>query len=77
MDKTPCLLCRRVGLVRFEVVVKGRDTFLTYYCGYCEKTRQERDRRVSQRISDKGADRTASAKAVLEPSGPGLNCHDD
>jgi hypothetical protein len=34
MDKTPCHYCQRVGLVRFEVVVKGKDASLTFYCGY-------------------------------------------
>jgi hypothetical protein len=48
MDKTPCLRCGRVGLVRFEVVVKGREISLTYYCGYCEHTWQEADRRSVQ-----------------------------
>jgi hypothetical protein len=47
MDKTPCLHCGRVGLVRYEVVVKGRETSLTFYCGYCEKTWQQADRRVN------------------------------
>jgi len=49
MDKTTCLYCGRVGLVRFEVVVKGHDAALTFYCGYCERTWQEADRRLSQR----------------------------
>jgi transcription elongation factor Elf1 len=48
MDKTPCLRCGRVGLVRFEVVVKGRETSLTYDCGYCGHTWQEADRRSVQ-----------------------------
>ena len=48
MDKTPCPHCGRVGLVRFEVVIQGRDTSLTYYCGYCEKTWQQPDRRMDR-----------------------------
>jgi hypothetical protein len=40
MDKTPCVHCRRTGLVRVEVVVKGRETSLNYSCGYCEHSWQ-------------------------------------
>jgi hypothetical protein len=49
MDKTPCLHCGRVGLIRYEVVVKGWETSLTFYCGYCEKTWQQADRRKVNR----------------------------
>jgi hypothetical protein len=48
VDKTPCLQCGRVGLIRFEVVVKGRETSLTYYCGYCEHIWQAKDRRIME-----------------------------
>ena len=60
MDKTPCLHCRRVGLVRFEVVVKGREASLTYYCGYCEKTWLEPDRRLSEAKRIEGSHRRRS-----------------
>jgi len=57
MDKTPCLHCRRVGLVRFEVVVKGREAVLTFYCGYCERTWQQADRRVNRPARDERSGR--------------------
>jgi transposase-like protein len=34
--QTPCPQCRRVGLVRFENVIKGTKTSRLYYCGACD-----------------------------------------
>ena len=48
-DKIPCSLCGRVGLVRLEVMVKGHETSLTYWCGYCQHSWQQADRRIVER----------------------------
>jgi hypothetical protein len=63
MDKTACVHCGRVGLVRFEVVIKGRDAALTFDCGYCEKTWQEADRRQAERNNDGRSDSAIVSKA--------------
>jgi transcription elongation factor Elf1 len=63
MDKTPCLHCGRVGLVRCEVVIKGRDAALTFDCGYCENTWQETDRRQAERNNDGRSDGATGSKA--------------
>ena len=65
MDKTPCLHCSRVGLVRFEVVVKGLQSSLTYYCGYCEKTWEQPDRRVSRAPSNGGSERRGGGTGAV------------
>jgi hypothetical protein len=35
-DKTPCIHCRKIGLVRREHVVKGAYGAIEYYCGACD-----------------------------------------
>ena len=40
VEKTPCVKCQRLGRLRVEVVVKGKDVSLTYYCGHCDHTWQ-------------------------------------
>lgn len=34
--KTICPRCQRIGLVRYEYVIRGRHTSLDYYCGGCD-----------------------------------------
>ena len=52
-DKTVCITCRRDGLVRFEVVIKGKESSLSFYCGYCETTWQAADRRETRNVIEK------------------------
>lgn len=33
-----CPRCKRVGLIRFETVIKSATTLRHYYCGGCEHT---------------------------------------
>ncbi len=34
-DKQPCPLCRKVGFVRYETVLKGGTAHKSCYCGSC------------------------------------------
>lgn len=34
--KTMCPRCLRIGLVRYEYVIRGKHTSLDYYCGGCD-----------------------------------------
>jgi len=34
-DRTECPRCHKTGFVRREKVVRGDETFVSYYCGAC------------------------------------------
>jgi hypothetical protein len=34
-DRTPCVLCRKVGFIRFERVIRAGRSERHFYCGAC------------------------------------------
>jgi transposase-like protein len=42
-DKTPCPRCEKIGLVRFENVIKAGLAERHYYCGGCNHSWQVKD----------------------------------
>ena len=68
-NRTSCINCSRPELVRFEVVIKGPETSLSFYCGHCEITWQRQTADIVKtsvkRVAVKDSARTPTDQKII------------
>lgn len=42
-DRTPCIHCGKVGLVRRERIIQAENVMIAFYCGACNRSWQIED----------------------------------
>jgi hypothetical protein len=50
-DKSKCPLCKKVGLVRVETVIKGGTATRVCYCGGCGGSWEEADQQAAEPLA--------------------------